>query len=269
MRAAANVLSVAWMILVLAAAGFAPRLAPFRPSQIAGDPLLAPTDWRPMGTDDLGRDEWSRMVFGGRLSLAGSLAAATLAVGVGTLAAILAVGLGGVADTTVSGGSSAALAIPSLLLALLVVAALGPGLDTLVVAVGLALAPGYARLARSALRKERNRLYVAAASALGSGRMDTVRRHMVPNAIPALLSLATTHYAWAFGGLTTLTFLGLAGDISQPEWGAMLNGARQSLRVAPWLALFPGAAIAGTILSVHHLGAWLARRSGSTPPGTL
>jgi peptide/nickel transport system permease protein len=102
---------------------------------------------------------------------------------------------------------------------------------------------------------------VAAAGALGAGGMETAARHMLPNALPRLLSLATTHYAWAFAGITTLTFLGLAGDASRPEWGAMLNAARPYLRQAAWLALFPGTAIVATILSVHGVGTWLAERA--------
>jgi peptide/nickel transport system permease protein len=252
-------LALGWLGLLAGGMLLAPALSVHQPSQVVAGPLLSPSEWSPMGTDELGRDEWSRFLYGGRTTIIGSLAAAALAISIGTTAAMVAQGLGGPVDATVAGGSGAALAIPSLLLALLVVAILGPGVDTLVVAVGLGLSPGFARLARSALRRERGQPYVTAAAALGSGRMETARRHLLPNALPALLSLATTHYAWAIGGLTTLTFLGLAGEISTPEWGAMLNAARAYLRVAPWLALFPGAAIAGTILAVHGLGAWAAR----------
>jgi len=219
-----------------------------------------------MGTDDLGRDEWSRWLYGGRVSLLASLSAAALAVVLGTGAALLAQGIGGAADATVVGGSSAAMAIPGLLLALLLVAILGPGTDTLVLAVGFGLAPGFARLARQALLQVRAEAYVAAAAAIGAGGMDTARRHLLPNALPRLLSLATTHYAWAFSAMTTLTFLGLAGDISRPEWGSMLNAARPYLRSAAWLAFFPAAAIAATILSVHTLGAWVARRASGQSP---
>jgi ABC-type dipeptide/oligopeptide/nickel transport system permease subunit len=141
-----------------------------------------------------------------------------------------------------------------------VVAVLGAGIEAVILAVGLGLTPGFARLARQALAQVRSEPYVAAAGALGAGGMDRARRHMLPNALPRLLSLATTHYAWAFAGITTLTFLGLSGDASRPEWGAMLNAARPYLRDAAWLALFPGAAIVATILSIHALGGWLARR---------
>lgn len=252
-------LALAWLGLVVSGALLAPILAGTAPSQVVAEPLLRPSGWPPLGTDELGRDEWSRLLYGGRATIVASLAATALTVAIGTAAALLAQGIGGPVDATVAGGSGAALAIPSLLLALLVVAALGPGFDTLVIAVGLGLSPGFARLARSALRRERGQPYVTAASALGSGRMEIAIRHLLPNALPSLLSLATTHYAWAIGGLTTLTFLGLAGEISTPEWGSMLNAARGYLRVAPWLAWFPGASIAGTILAVHRLGDWAAR----------
>lgn len=257
-----RIAAIVWLAVVAAASILAPNLSNWTPSEVAATPLLPPSDWSPIGTDELGRDEWTRMLYGGRISLTASLAATAIAVGLGTLAAVAALGLGRAADATVVGGSSAALAIPSLLIALLVVAALGPGIETLVLAVGLGLTPGFARLARSALLKERGERYVAAASALGAGPMETTRRHLLPNALPALLSLATTHYAWAFGGLTTLTFLGLAGEISRPEWGSMLNAARPYLRVGPWLAVFPGIAIAATVLSVHAIGESLERRGG-------
>lgn len=259
---AGHVAAAAWLAVIATASLLAPSLSRWTPSEIASAPLQAPAGWPPMGTDDLGRDEWSRLLYAGRVSLTASLAATAIAVLLGTLAAVAASGLGGAADATVVGGSSTALAIPSLLLALLVVAALGPGIDTLVLAVGLGLTPGFARLARAALLKERSERHVAAASALGATQMETTWGHLLPNALPALLSLATTHYAWAFGGLTTLTFLGLAGEISRPEWGSMLNAARPFLRSGPWLALFPMVTMAATILSVHAIGRWLERRDG-------
>ena len=253
--------STAWLAAVVLACGLAPFLTSSSTIHPVARPLLRPSAFPPMGTDDLGRDEWSRWLYGGRVSLLASLSAAGLAVVIGTGAALLAQGIGGAADSTIVGGSSAAMAIPGLLLALLFVAIMGPGTETVILAVGLGLAPGFARLARQALLQVRAEAYVGAAAALGAGGMDTAQRHLLPNALPRLISLATTHYAWAFAGITTLTFLGLSGDISRPEWGSMLNAARPYLRDAAWLAFFPGAAIAATILSVHTLGAWVARRT--------
>jgi len=262
MRSARSVwLSVAWLAVVALAFGLAPMLTESSPVIPVGEPLLRPAAFAPMGTDDLGRDEWSRWLYGGRLSLLASLSAAGLAVILGTGAALAAQGIGGAADATVVGGSSAAMAIPGLLLALLFVAVLGPGIDTLILSVGIGLAPGFARLARQALVRVRAEAFVGAAEAMGASGMETARRHLLPNALPHLLSLATTHYAWAFSAMTTLTFLGLGGDVSRPEWGSMLNAARLHLSDSAWLALFPAAGIAATILSVHTLGSWAARRA--------
>ena len=249
-----------WLVAVVAASAAAPWLALQSPVQPVAQPLTRPLTFPPLGTDNLGRDEWSRMLYGGRVSLAASLSAAAVAALLGTTAALVAQGLGGAADATVTGGANAALAIPGLLTSLAVVAILGPGIESVVLAVGLGLTPGFARLARQALAQVRSEPYIAAAGALGAGGMDTARRHMLPNALPRLLSLATTHYAWAFAGITTLSFLGLSGSASRPEWGTMLNAARPYLRESAWLAFFPGAGIAATVLSVHTLGAWLARR---------
>ena len=267
MKATPSVWAAAtWLVAVVLACGLAPLFAPSSAIHPVAEPLLRPSTFPPMGTDHLGRDEWSRWLYGGRVSLLASLSAAGLAVVMGTGAALVAQGIGGAADTTIVGGSSAAMAIPGLLLALLFVAILGPGTETLILAVGIGLAPGFARLARQALLQVRTEAYVGAAAALGAGGMDTAQRHLLPNALPRLLSLATTHYAWAFAAITTLTFLGLSGDISRPEWGSMLKAARPYLRNAAWLAFFPGAAIAATILSVHTLGSWVARRrSGQWP----
>ena len=253
-------LAAGWLVAVITACALAPWLTPASPVQPVARPLTLPLAYPPMGTDNLGRDEGARMLYGGRVSLVASLSAAGLAVLLGTTAALLAQGLGGAADATVLGGANTALAIPGLLISLAVVAVLGPGIEAVVLAVGLGLAPGFARLARQALAQVRSEPYIAAAGALGADGMDTARRHMLPNALPRLLSLATTHYAWAFAGITTLSFLGLSGSASRPEWGTMLNAARPYLREAAWLAFFPGAAIVATILSVHTLGAWLARR---------
>jgi peptide/nickel transport system permease protein len=256
-----NALALAWLAAVVVACAFAPLLSAHTPSEVIGPPFSPPARGIPLGTDELGRDEWTRLLYGGRVSLVASLSAAMLAIVLGTTAAVVSQAFGRAADTTIMGGSSAAMAIPGLLLALLVVAILGPGMPALILAVGLGLAPGFARLARSALLRLRQESYVGAAAALGASGLDTARVHLLPNASSSLLSLATTHYAWAFAGLTTLTFLGLAGDIARPEWGAMLNAARPYLRTDAWLAFLPGGAMAATILAAHSLGQSLARAS--------
>jgi peptide/nickel transport system permease protein len=255
-----TILSAAWLAMVVLVALLAPLLAQHDPTQPVGPALTAPGARAGLGTDALGRDVWSRLAWGGRLSLGTSLAAAALTVVVGGIAGLAAAVLGGWPERIVLWAANAMLAIPGLLLALLLVAGLGTGLPAVILSVGFGGAPGFARLARTVFLQALEGGYVDAAVALGAGKVRIASRHLLPNARTALLSLATTHFAWAFMGTTTLSFLGLIGDPSTPEWGAMLNAGRATLQEAPWLALFPGLAISLTIVSIHNLGEYLARR---------
>jgi len=253
------VLAALWLIVVIAATVLAPILAGHDTVQPVGTPLAPAAPGVRLGTDELGRDLWSRLLFGGRASLSASALAAALTVALGGLIGLLAATGGRWVDSLLVLTINAALAIPGLLLALLLVAGLGPGLPTIVLAVGLGGAAGFARLARQAFRQGQTATYMAAAAALGAGRIRLALSHLLPNAQPQLLPLAATYYAWSFLGTTTLTFLGLGGDPTNPEWGSMLNAGRLHLHDAPHLVLLPGAAIALTILSVHTLAGALAR----------
>lgn len=252
-------LSAAWLALVIVLLALAPFVARFDPAQPVGPPLSGPQTPTWLGTDLLGRDLWARLVWGGRLSLVSSLLAAGVMVGLGGLAGLTAAVLRGWAEKVILWSANAMLAVPGLLLALLFVAGIGPGLPAVVLAVGLGGAPGFARLARTIFLQVKQGDYVTAATALGAGRAYIAVNHLLPNARPALLSLATTHFAWALMWTTTLTFLGLAGDPSVPEWGAMLNAGRANLLVTPWPAVFPALAISLTVLSIHTLGSRLAQ----------
>ncbi len=248
-----------WLLAMVAVAVVAPLIAPADPRQPIGEALTPPGPGARLGTDSLGRDVWSRMLYGGRISLMAALGAALLATVCGAAAGLLAASARGVVDALVVFAANAALAVPGLLLALLLVAGLGQGLTAVVLAVGLAGAPGFARVARTLFLQIRGGGFVDASAALGAGMPWVATRHLLPNARTNLLALAATHYAWAFIGTTTLTFLGLAGDPSLPEWGAMLNAGRADLLSAPWLSLLPGAAICLTILAVYTLTDWLGR----------
>jgi peptide/nickel transport system permease protein len=219
-----------------------------------GKPLQSPQDHPPLGTDALGRDFFARITYGARLSLSIPLLATLLTVFIGTIVSLAAIVAGGLSDRLILALTNAALAIPGLLLAMLLVAGFGPGIPTVVIAVGLGGIPGFVRLSRSIFLGIKEMGYIDAAYALGASRTRIALSHLLPNAAPQLFSLATTHFAWAFMGTTTLTFLGLSGDPSVPEWGAMLNSGRLHLNQAPWLTIVPGILISLTILTIHYLG---------------
>ena len=251
-------LSAGWLLIVCIVSITAPVISKYNPYQPVAEPLTPPSPHFILGTDALGRDVWTRLVYGARLNPGASLLATAITVVIGGLSSLIAVSNGEWLDRMIMWIANAMLAIPGLLLAMLFVAAMGPGLPTVILAVGFGGVPGFTRLARTIFHQFREREYVAAAVALGAGRPWVALHHILPNAQGQLLSLATTHFAWAFMGTTTLTFLGLIGDPSIPEWGSMLNTGRAHLIDTPWLALFPGLAISLTILAVQSLGARLA-----------
>jgi peptide/nickel transport system permease protein len=257
-RALTRYAPAGWLVALFLLALMAPALSLPDPYQPVAEPLSPPGDSHPLGVDALGRDVLARMVFGSRITPGISLIAVMITVGVGGLAGLIAAMAGGWLDRVIVWMANAALAIPGLLPAMLLAAALRPSLSTVILAIGFGGAPGFVRLARTLFRQVKGRRYVDAAVAIGAGPSWIARRHLLPNAFGQLLSLATTYYAWSFMGVTTLTFLGLAGDPSIPEWGAMLDASREHLINAPWLALWPGLCISATILSVHNLGAWIS-----------
>jgi len=258
--------AVGWLATVALAAILAPALAVHNPIQPIAAPLSLPAPGTILGTDALGRDLLARMLYGARFSLFSGVLATSLAAAAGAAAGLAAAMRGGWVERAILWAANALLSIPGLLLALMLLAALGPGIWTIALAVGLGGAPGFARLSRAAFLTARRSDYVRASLALGAGSRWVALRHVVPNARSELLSLVTTQFSWAFLGTTTLTFLGLAGDLSLPEWGAMLNDGRSHLLDAPHLALWPGTAIAVTILSVQYLGNWFSRRPEPAKP---
>jgi ABC-type dipeptide/oligopeptide/nickel transport system permease subunit len=194
-----------------------------------------------------------------------SILATAITILVGGLTGLVAASLGGWVDRVILGVINSALAIPSLLLAMLLVAGLGPRLTTIILAVGFGGAPGFARIARSVFLQIREQSFITAARSLGADWKWISLYHLLPNSRSQLLSLSTTNVAWAFMGTTALTFLGLAGDPSLPEWGAMLDSGRIHILGSPWLAFWPGMAIAITILSIHTVGSYLGRAGPDQP----
>lgn len=253
-------LAVFWLVLVVASTSFAPAISPYSPQSVVEDALQPPNQQHPLGTDALGRDLASRLLHGGRVTILASLSATAITILLGGISGTLAAVLGGWFDRITMWLVNVLLAIPGLLLAMLLVAVFGPGLTAVVLAVGFSGAPTFARLARSISLQILEQGFIRAATALGAGRRWILIQHVLPNGLGPLISVSTTHYAWALLGTTTLTFLGLAGDPSLPEWGSMLDSSRAYLVESPWGAFWPGLAITVTILSVHSIGDWLTQR---------
>jgi ABC-type dipeptide/oligopeptide/nickel transport system permease subunit len=253
--AAVALLALAALVII---AVFAPVIAPHNPDQTFGAHVLqGPSLQFPLGTDNLGRDMLSRLMYGARVSLRVGVTTTLLALAAGTILALVAAMGGRWLDTVIMRCCDVLLAFPGLLLALAVVAALGPGLQHALYAVAVSLVPGYARTVRSLIFGVRQREFVPASRALGGGRIYTAVRHVLPNITGGLIVLITLGTALVTLEVSALSFIGLGAQPPQAEWGSMLAQARQYIDTAWWLTLFPAAAITLTVLSVNIIGDWL------------
>jgi len=230
----------------------APLIAPHDPLQTySGEELRPPSARFPLGSDLLGRDVWSRVLYGGRLTLTVAVMALLIAVVPGLIVGMAAGYRGGIWDQTLSALIDALLAFPGLLLALSIVAIIGNGPAQVAFAVGFGGTPAYARIVRSALLAVKARPFVEAAYAIGATPRRVLLAHLLPNMLPTLVAFATVILSWAIVSAAALNFLGFGGELAAPEWGTMLAEGRQAFRVAPWAALAPGAAIMITLLAVN------------------
>jgi ABC-type dipeptide/oligopeptide/nickel transport system permease subunit len=251
-------LAFLWLAMITALSIAAPLVTSHDPIQPVATPLQMPESSLPLGADQLGRDLWSRLVYGSRATLSASILAAALSITAGLVLGLLAAFIGGWLERTLLLLFNATMAVPGLLLAMLFVAGMGPGLPSVILGAGLSAVPGFARLVRSQAVAVRSQPFIQAAEALGAGKLWIYIFHILPNLRSALLSYSTTYLAWTFASITTLNFLGLAGDPSIPEWGVLLNTGRGYLLEAPHLILLPGLLISFTILSFHSIGDWLS-----------
>jgi len=234
----------------------APWLAPDSPSAIdLMHRLRGPSATHWAGTDELGRDTLSRLIWGARISLSVSLTVVSVSLGMGLTFGGLAGYLGGWADTALTTfGMNTFLALPGILLAIAFAAFLGPGFSNLVLALAIGGWAGYARLVRAQVMAVREREYVDAARALGAGGLRIYFRHILPNIAQPILVQAAIGMAGVILAEATLSFLGLGIPAPAPSWGSMLNDARAHLFDSPHLVLFPAAAIAGAVLGFNFLG---------------
>lgn len=250
--------AVLMLLTVVLAALAAPLLAPAPADAIdLASQLAPPSRSHPLGTDFYGRDLLSRILYGGRTTLLVTTAAVLLAAVIGTVIGLLAGYAQGWVGQAWVGLTDVLLAFPALLLALLVVALIGPGLTALAVAVGIASIPTYARLVRSLVLTLRTAPFVEAAIALGGSTPHILARHLLPAVIAPLLALVTIDFGRMIISVAALGFLGLGAAPPTPEWGLMLYEGRAYLATAPWASAYPGLAITLTVLAVTILGdAW-------------
>jgi peptide/nickel transport system permease protein len=246
---------IAILLLLAGAALLAPVIASHEATQqnLAND-LIAYSSDHPLGTDKLGRDILSRLVYGARISLSVGVATVALSLAIGLIIGSLSGFWGGWIDQLLMGLVDILMAFPGILLAIAFTAVLGPGLEHVVLALCLIGWTGYARLVRGEILSLREREFIQAARALGCKPSRTILRHLLPNLLPALMIQATFGLAAAIIAEGSLSFLGLGVEPPTPSWGAMLNEGRQFLLVAPHLTTYPGLAIMLTVLALNLVG---------------
>jgi peptide/nickel transport system permease protein len=246
----------AYVVLALVAiAVLAPRLAPYDPIKVTPDSALRPPGRQHLlGGDTLGRDVLSRLIHGARISLRVGLVSVGIAAACGTTLGLLAGYYGRWTDLVVMRTIDLLLAFPNVLLALAIIAILGPSIFNLMIAVGISATPGYARLVRGSVLSAKENVYVEAAVAVGCSDRLIIWRHILPNVLAPVIILSTLGMAGAILTGAALSFLGLGVQPPTPEWGTMLSDGRNYLRKAWWITTFPGLAIMMTVLAINMLG---------------
>ena len=248
-------------MLLLLLAVFADVVSPHSPIRQFRDHFLTPPVWQAggsaeflLGTDDVGRDVLARLIYGARLSLLIGIAVVTLSLNCGIVLGLTAAFAGGMVGTAIMRLMDIVLVFPSLLLAIVIVAILGPGLFNAMIAVAIVTLPSYTRLTRAAALSELARDYVTATRGAGAGPLHLMFDTVLPNCLAPLIVQATLGFATAILDAAALGFLGLGAQPPTPEWGTMLAGALQYYQRAWWVLAFPGLAILLTVLAFNLFG---------------
>jgi peptide/nickel transport system permease protein len=241
------------LLLILAAIG-AGWLAPYHPKDAILPPYHAPTGAFLLGTDHLGRDILSRLLWGARLSLYVGLVSVTVGVTTGSLWGIITGYFGGTADNLSQRLVDTLMAFPPLILALGLMAVLQQSVHNVIVTLAILLMPTAARTLRSITLSLKETGYVEAARALGASNWRIIFGHIVPNSLATYIVLFTVNVAYAIVVEAALSFLGLGAPADEPSWGGMLNAGAHAIQRAPWIALFPGLAISLTVFGLNMLG---------------
>jgi peptide/nickel transport system permease protein len=249
-RVAIVVLSLIVLCVILAN-----LLAPYSPDQVDVNAIMQGPSWHHLlGTDELGRDILSRLLFGGRLSLTVGLVAVAIEFFVGVTVGVLTGYIGGFVDTIVMRVVDVMLAMPGLIFALFIVAVLGPGLFNVMIALGIGGIPGLVRVARASTLAYREREFVEGARAVGASLWRVSVRHLLPNILPPILVLVLLDVGGYILAASGLSFIGLGAQPPSPEWGAMVADGRNYFPEAWWMTVFPGVVIGLVVLCVNVIG---------------
>lgn len=248
-------IGLAIIVVLVICAIFAPQISPHDPTMMgAGGSLEPPSLAHPFGTDKFGRDLFSRVIAGSRLTLFIGCLAVAISCTIGSLLGLISGYAGGKIDNVIMRAVDVMFSFPDILIALSVVALLGPSLRNAVVAVGISAIPWYARVVRGTVMVEEKKQYFEAAESLGAGHSRLLAQHILPNALPPILVMATLGFSTAILSAAALSFLGLGAQPPEPEWGLELALGRDLMRQAWWIMTFPGLAIAITVLGFNLLG---------------
>ena len=248
--AGSTALGIVIILVVLA-----PLISPYKPTQqFRRQRLQPPNSEFLMGTDNLGRDIWTRILYGGRVSLQVGIVSVAIGATIGTSLGLIAGYMGGWTDVLIMRFIDMMLAFPGILLALVIIAVLGRNLQNVMIAVGLSSIPVYTRVVRGSTLSVKQFDFIIAAQALGGSAGRIMSRHILPNVLTHIIVVATNGIAGAIISGAALSFLGLGQQPPDPEWGLMLNEGRDYIRAAAWVTTYPGLAIMITVLSINLLG---------------
>ena len=254
-RNKASFLGLVIISLLIFTAVAADIISPYDPNKITLDDKLKPPSSEHMfGTDQLGRDQLSRVIYGTRTTFELSIIIVTLTASFGVIAGIIAGYYGGIIDEMLMRVIDVLLAFPSIILALVIIGALGPGILNTVIAVSLVGWLYYARVARASTLSIKEKEYIEGARAMGCSETYIYTRYILPNCLPPIIVLVTLNMGGVILTIASLGFLGLGAQPPTPEWGTMLNEGREFLRDCPWLSVVPGALIMISVLAFNFIG---------------
>jgi peptide/nickel transport system permease protein len=250
--ALAGLIVIAFFALIAVLAPVLPILDPVVTSWSAIRKAPSAAHW--LGTDDIGRDVLSRMIWGAQASLMAGVVSVAIAVALGVPFGLVSGYFGGWVDLVISRITEAFLAMPFLIMAIALAAFLGPSLTNAMIAIGLSAMPIFVRLTRSQVMAVKTEDYIEGARSIGLGHLDIMLRYILPNIVPPIIVQATLTIATAIIAEASLSFLGLGQQAPAPSWGSMLNVAKNFLTQAPWMAMWPGAAIFLVVIGFNLLG---------------